>query len=119
MVEEDVRSTIAEGLTVVLMYHHDCPICADMLPKYSNYYRQMTEQGNAEFKIAFLAVPPLAETGPVPADTPCIKGKMTDEQSSQIMSPYVLALLDGQLVKTWEQGTAPEPETLLDQIFAP
>jgi hypothetical protein len=118
VVEEDVRSTIAEGLTVVLLYHHDCPVCADMVPKYSDYYRQMTEQGNIEFKIAFLAVPPLAESGPVPADTSCIKGKMTDAQSWQIMSPYVVALLDGQLVKTWDQGTAPEPETLLDQIFA-
>lgn len=25
--------------------------------------------------------------------------------------------LAGELVKTWEQGTAPEPENILDEIF--
>ena len=33
-----------------------------------------------------------------------------------ITSPYVIALLDGQLIKEWKQGTAPEPETLMDEI---
>jgi hypothetical protein len=33
------------------------------------------------------------------------------------MSPYVVALLDGELIKTWEQGTAPEPEMILEEVF--
>jgi len=118
VVEENLRSQMAQGLTVVLMYHHDCPTCAEMAPKYSDYCRQMSEQGNEEFKIVFLAVPPYAETGPIPADTTCLKGTLTDQQNWQIMSPYVVALLDGQLVKTWEQGTAPEPENIIDEIMA-
>lgn len=118
VVEEDLRSQMTQGLTVVLMYHHDCPVCAEMVPKYNEYCRQMSEQGNEEFKIVFLAVPPYGENGPIPADTVCLTGKLTDQQNWQIMSPYVVALLDGQLVKTWKQGTAPEPENIIDEIMS-
>jgi hypothetical protein len=117
VVEEEVRQQISESLTVVLMYHHDCEICAEKVPAYSDYYAEMVELGNGEFKIAFLAMPPYGEEGPVPKDTSCILGTLTDEQDWLVMSPYVVALLDGELVKTWEQGTAPEPEKILEEVF--
>ena len=79
----------------------------------------LVELGNGEFKIAFLAMPPYGEEGPVPKDTSCILGTLTDEQDWLVMSPYVVALLDGELVKTWEQGTAPEPEDILEEVFGP
>jgi hypothetical protein len=89
-----------------------------MAPKYSEYYRQMLEQGEDAFKIAFLAVPPYHdEEDTVPDDTPCILGKLTDEENWGLMSPYVVALLDGELMKTWKQGTAPEPENIIDEVF--
>jgi hypothetical protein len=117
VVEDDVRAQLSEGVVIVLMYHHDCPTCADMVPKYSTYYKDMTEQGNDTFKIAFLAIPPYAETGPVPADTTCILGKLTDQKNWQVMSPYVVALLNGELIKTWKEGTAPEPDKIYDEVF--
>lgn len=117
VVEDDVRQQISEGLTIVLMYHHDCPTCAEVVPAYSKYYADMQEQGNDAFKIAFIAVPPFAEAGPVPDDTTCILGTLTDEQKWEVMSPYVVALLDGELMKTWKQGTAPKAEEILDQVF--
>ncbi|HPO71089.1 MAG TPA: hypothetical protein PKV53_12405, partial [Anaerohalosphaeraceae bacterium] len=116
IVEETVRKELAEGIAVVLMYHYDCPTCAQMVPLYSAYCKQMTEQGNEAFKIAFLAVPPYGQ-GPVPADTTCIQGTLTDQQKWELTSPYVVALLDGQIVKTWPQGTAPAPDKILDDIF--
>ncbi len=116
VVEDDVRAQISEGMAVVLMYHHDCPTCADVVPAYSKYYAQMVEQGNDAFKIAFLAVPPYAETGPVPDDTTCILGKMTDTEKWEVMSPYVVFLLNGELIKSWKQGTAPDADKILDEI---
>ncbi|HOK96895.1 MAG TPA: hypothetical protein PKW71_12305 [Anaerohalosphaeraceae bacterium] len=116
IVEETVRKELAEGIAVVLMYHYDCPTCAQMVPLYSAYCKQMTEQGNEAFKIAFLAVPPYGQ-GPVPADTTCLQGTLTDQQKWELTSPYVVALLDGQIVKTWPQGTAPAPDKILDDIF--
>lgn len=117
VVEDDVRAQISRGLTVVMMHRYDCPVCEDMVPRYSDYYRQMTEQDSAEFKIAFLAIPPYGDKDHVPEDTTCISGKLTDTQKWEITSPYVVALLDGELVKTWPQGTAPEPEKILDEVF--
>ena len=117
--EDDVRDEITQGLVVVFMYHHDCPTCAEMSPKYSDYYNGMTEQGNEAFKFVFLAIPPYGEEVPVPDDTTCINGKLSDKQKWELMSPYVVALLDGELVKTWEQGTAPEPDEILEEIFEP
>ena len=119
VVEDDVRAQLSKGMAVILMYHHDCPTCADVVPAYSAYYKEMAEQGNDAFKIAFLAVPPYAETGPVPADTTCILGTLTDAEKWELMSPYVVVLLEGELMKTWEQGTAPEPDKILDEVFGP
>lgn len=117
VVEDDVREQLSSGLVAILMYHHDCPDCAVMVPQYSAYYADMLEQGNEAFKIAFLAIPPYSEEGPVPEDTMCILGKLTDEEKWEVTSPYVVALLDGELVKTWPQGTAPEAENILDEVF--
>ena len=119
VVEDDVREQIAEGLVVVMMYRYDCAVCEDMAPRYSHYYKEMTEQGLDAFKIAFLEIPPYGgeDDVHVPEDTLCMEGKLTDERKWQLMSPVVVALLDGQLVKQWPQGTAPEPEDLLSEIF--
>jgi hypothetical protein len=117
VVEDDVREQLSSGLVAILMYHHDCPDCAVMVPQYSAYYADMLEQGNEAFKIAFLAIPPYSEEGPVPEDTMCILGKLSDKEKWEVTSPYVVALLDGELIKTWPQGTAPEPDKILDEIF--
>jgi hypothetical protein len=114
----DIADQLKEGVVVVLIYHHDCPICATMVPRYDQYYKKMKELGDESMKIAFVAVPPYGDKGPVPADTICLRGKLTekDEQKFAIMSPYVVALFNGQLVKTWKQGTAPEPDKIMNEI---
>jgi vacuolar-type H+-ATPase subunit I/STV1 len=119
VIEDEVRQQIREGLVVVMMHRFDCEVCEEMVPRYSDYYREMTEQGMDEFKIVFLAIPPYGDEDHVPEDTTCITGQLSDEQKWGLMSPYVVALLDGELVKTWEQGTAPEPEMILEEIFEP
>ncbi len=118
VVEDEVREQISEGLAIVVMHRHDCSICVEMAPKYSEYYAEMLEQGNDAFKIAFLAVPPYHEKeDTVPDDTPCILGKLTDKEKWGLMSPYVVALLEGELMKTWKEGTAPDPDKILDEVF--
>lgn len=114
----DIADQLKEGVVVVLMYHHDCPTCATIVPKYDEYARRMKELEDDSMKFAFVAIPPYSDKGPVPADTLCLKGKLADTEKWAITSPYVAALLDGQLVKTWKQGTAPEPNAILDEIFA-
>ena len=117
VVEDDVRQQISEGLVVVMMHRYDCPTCEEMAPQYSEYYKEITEQGVDEFKIAFLSIPPYGDEDHVPDDTTCILGTLTDEKNWQLMSPLVVALLDGELIKTWEPGTAPEPANILEEVF--
>ncbi len=113
----DIADQLKSGIAVILMYHHDCPTCAQMVPLYDEYAKKMARQGETLMTIAFVAVPPYGQSGPVPEDTPCLKGRLSDKQKWAIMSPYVVALVDGGFVKDWPQGTAPQPETLLDEIF--
>ncbi|MFZ9012153.1 MAG: hypothetical protein ACO20W_09715, partial [Anaerohalosphaeraceae bacterium] len=117
VIEDEVRQQVSEGLVVVMMHRYDCDVCEEMVPRYSEYYQELVDQGANEFKIAFLAIPPYGDGDHVPDDTICINGRLSDEQQWGLMSPYVVALLDGELVKTWEQGTAPEPEMILEEIF--
>jgi hypothetical protein len=113
----DIADQLKHGVTVVLMYHHDCPTCATMVPLYSEYCKAMQEKGDKPLQVAFVAIPPYYPEGPVPADTVCLHGKMSDKEKWAIMSPYVVALIDGGFVRDWPQGSAPEPENLLDEIF--
>jgi hypothetical protein len=114
----DIADQLKQGLVVVLMYHHDCPTCATMVPKYDQYIRKMKATGDESLRVAFLAIPPYSDKGPVPADTICLRGKLSDRQKWAIMSPYVVALIDGRVVKAWKQGTAPDPDKIMDEIFA-
>jgi thiol-disulfide isomerase/thioredoxin len=115
----DSADQLKEGMVVVLMYHHDCPTCAKIVPLYDEYYRKMEKLGDTSMKFAFIAIPPYSDKGPVPANTVCLKGKLSDAKKWEIMSPYVVALIDGQLIKTWKQGTAPEPDKIMDELFPP
>lgn len=117
VVEDDVRKQLSEGMAVVLMHRYDCPTCEEVVPGYSDYYKEMVDQGNDAFKIAFLAIPPYGQVDHVPDDTTCIVGKLSDQEKWELMSPYVVVLLDGELIKTWKQGTAPEAENILDEVF--
>lgn len=112
----DIAEQLKNGVVVVYMYHHDCPVCAESIPKYEAYSKEM---GAEVFKVAYVAIPPYGKdgSGPVPADTTALHGKLSDKQDWAITSPFVVALLDGSVVKQWPQGGAPEPARILDEIF--
>ncbi len=117
----DIAKQMKEGLVIAYMYHHDCSTCAKSVPKYEEYIKKMKEIDAVEFQLAYLAIPPYSTdgSGPVPADTTTLHGKLTDKEKWAITSPFVVALLDGSVVKQWPQGSAPEPDMILDEIFAP
>ena len=117
VVEDDVRQQLTQGLVVVVMHRYDCSTCAYVVPEYSDYYKETTEQGTDMFKIAFLSIPPFSDHDHVPEDTLCIQGRLTDERDWLLTSPYVVALLNGEKNKEWPAGAAPDPENLIDEIF--
>jgi hypothetical protein len=116
VVEEDVREAISSVLVIVMMHRHDCIVCEEMSPAYSEYYGQMVADGDDNFKIAFLEIPEYGDDSHVPDDTLCPSGRLSDQQKFQIMSPYVVLLIDGQFIYGWPRGTAPQPDTILDEL---
>jgi hypothetical protein len=116
LVHVDIADQLTNGIVIVYMYHHDCSTCAASVPKYETYSKTKEAE---ELKIAYIAIPPYGQegSGPVPSDTLCLHGKLTDKEKWAITSPFVVALLDGSVVKTWPQGSAPEPDRILDEIF--
>lgn len=112
----DIAEQLKEGLVVVYLYHYDCSTCAASVPKYEAYSKELAAIGDDAFTIAYIAIPPYGK-GPVPDDTLCLHGKLSDRQKWAISSPLVVALLDGSVVRQWPQGFAPEPNHVLDEIF--
>lgn len=116
VVEDDVRNEMTQGMVVVFMHRYDCSTCAEIAPRYSDYCKEMTKQGNDDFKIVFLAITEDSDEDPIPKDTTCIKGNLTDEENWEVNSPLVVLLLDGEFMKNWPEGTAPEPENIFDEL---
>lgn len=119
LVHIDIADQLKEGIVIAYMYHHDCSICAGSIPKYETYSKEMAATGESGLKIAYISIPPYAPegTGPIPPDTICLHGKLTDTEKWAITSPFVVALLEGSVIKTWPQGSAPEPDQILDEMF--
>ena len=117
----DIADQLTDGIVVAYMYHWDCSTCAESIPKYEAYNQELSRMGLDEFKIAYLAIPPYGPegAGPVPADTTALHGKLTDQRRWAVTSPFVVALFEGKVAKTWPQGSSPEPDEILDEIFSP
>ncbi|MCD4831380.1 MAG: hypothetical protein K8R02_06175 [Anaerohalosphaeraceae bacterium] len=109
----NIAETLGSGIWVVLMYHTDCPDCADAVPEYEQFQRSLAGNDDA-IRFAFIGMPPYAEpgTGPVPGDSICTLGRLSDAKKWFVQSPLVVVLLDGRVLGVWE-GNAPN----LDEIF--
>jgi thiol-disulfide isomerase/thioredoxin len=109
----DIADSLRSGSVVVLLYHYDCPDCKEAIPLYEKMSREL---GDAVL-FAFIAVPPhgAGEQDPVPADTMCLKGSLDAKKKWFLMTPVVVLLQDGAVVKSWE-GKAPNLDELLEAL---
>jgi len=115
----DIAGELKNGIWVVLMYHYDCPDCAEAMPIYDEMYRGI--MGNDDvMRFAFVHLPPFDTNGgigPVPENTVCKLGRINTEKMFYVETPVVVVLLDGSVLGAWE-GEAPEFDTLLDTAFS-
>jgi thiol-disulfide isomerase/thioredoxin len=111
----DVADSLRQGIVVALLYHHDCPDCAEAIPQYDKISKEMGSGSTIRF--AFIAVPPYgtAEQDPVPADTKCLTGKLDASKKWYFQTPVVVLLQDGAVVKSWE-GEAPSLDDILNAL---
>ena len=111
----DIAEQLNEGTWVVMLYHHDCPDCAEAIPRYERMAEHLSE--NEEFlRVALIEVPPLAK-GPIGHDSPCTLGCLSRVKEWFVTTPAVALLNDGQVSAAWE-GDAPGFDTILARVVA-
>jgi len=112
----DIADSLRSGIAVAVLYHYDCPLCQEAIPRYDQLSRTM---GGSEdtIKFAFIEAPPYADKGYdiVPDDTSCLTGRLDESKHWYIASPLVVLLIDGSVAKSWE-AYAPRFDEILSAI---
>ncbi len=113
----DIRQQLQTGLWVVLLYHYDCPDCAEAIPLYEKMYASLKGNESA-MNFAFIETPPYGKENQqlVSPDSEVVRGRLSDEKKWFLQTPVVVVLHNGEALKAWE-GTAPTFNELLDAAF--
>jgi thiol-disulfide isomerase/thioredoxin len=113
----DIAESLRSGITVVLLYHDDCPDCREAIPLYDRISRELLTGGEGLIQIAFVEIPPYGsqEDSPIPPDTPCLTGRLDASKKWYITTPLIVATVDGSVVKAWECQT-PTLDEILDAV---
>jgi thiol-disulfide isomerase/thioredoxin len=114
----DIADSLKSGITIVVFYSTECESCHQAIPIYDQICRDMA--GNEDsILFAFIEIPPYApeKNSLIPADTPCLRGKLDSSKAWYTQTPLIVALRDGLAVKTWE-GQAPMLDEILNAVFA-
>jgi hypothetical protein len=92
----DVGETLKNGNWLVVLYHHDCPRCLEMIPRYEDQARQSANDPNAPC-VALIEVPPFGapEALPISSDSPCVLGQLSDKKEWFVETPAVLLIRSG------------------------
>lgn len=109
----DIAQQLQQGMWVVMIYHYDCPHCAEAIPRYERMARDLAGNGNF-LKIALIEVPPYGNS-PVSQNSPCFRGRMDNSKAWFVTTPAVAFMIDGQVRATWEEE-APDFKTILEEI---
>ena len=113
----DISDRLNTGLWVVLMYHYDCPDCAEAIPVYLEMQRSLAGNENA-INFAFIEMPPYGSEKQqlISSDADIVRGKLSDKKKWFVQTPVVVVLNDGTAVSAYE-GKAPGIDELLNAAF--
>ena len=98
----DIGNQLAKGDWVVLLYHHDCPQCAEAIPVYEQIGRALA--GNENYlQIAIIEMPPY---GPNEECRPCfsVHGYLSNTKEWFVTTPVVALLRNGEVRMAWESN---------------
>lgn len=110
----DIGEQLKEGNWLVVLYHHDCPDCAEALPQIEAMAREL--EGNEEFlRFALVEVPPYGD-GAIGNYINVKLGKLNAGKEWFITTPAVALLENGQVASAWE-GKAPDMEEVIRNIY--
>lgn len=95
------RSALSKGKWLLVIYHHDCPMCQEALPR----YQDRSKKGE---RIAFVEVPPLATPAqqPVRKDPAWIVTSLTADRMWFFPMLTRFEIADGVVKRTWSGDQA-------------
>jgi hypothetical protein len=95
----NIGEQLGRGEWVVVLYHHGCPKCAEIIPEYEARARALGGHANGP-RIALIEIPPYGEPtwGPVSPSSACASGRLSDVKDWFITTPAILDLREGVVV---------------------
>ena len=90
-----VRERLVEGEWIVVLYHHDCPVCQEMMAAYRKLAKKLAS-GSSVTRMALIEVPPCSGTDPPTAlcSDFVVLGKLSNRKEWFVQTPVVVVLHD-------------------------
>jgi hypothetical protein len=112
----DIADSLQENLVIVVLYNTECDTCHKAILLYDQMGRDMAANMDA-IRFAFIEIPPYAKDADdiVPVGTPCLRGKLNSSKKWYMLTPLVVLLQDGIVVKFWE-GQTPQLNEMLEAV---
>ena len=91
-----INFDLSKGRWTVVLYHHDCSTCQEVIPRYERLASLEADQPDAP-RIALIEVPPYASPGSglVKNDSACVFGRLRDSNEWFVRTPAAITLRDG------------------------
>ena len=92
----DVGNVLSSGHWIVVLYHHDCAACQEVIPSYVRWSQRAIGQRDAP-RIALVEMPPYATAGDDLAkdSSPCLVGHLDNQRTWFVRTPVEVVLHDG------------------------
>lgn len=100
----DIADQLKTGNWLVVLYHHDCPSCAEAIPKIEQMSRDL--EGNEDLlKIALIEVPPYAPNNENLTDvnTSCALDKLDQSKEWFVTTPAIMLTQNNTVLQSWEE----------------
>jgi hypothetical protein len=112
----DIAGSLKSNIVIAVLFDTECETCHEAIPLYDRMARDMVGNEDA-IRFAFIEIPPYASEKDdiVPADTPCLQGRLDSSKKWYVQTPLVVVVRDGFVVKFWE-GEIPQLEEILDAL---
>lgn len=108
------RAQLERGSWLVLIHRRDCPICAEVVPRFEYLARDLLADANASLQIAFLELG-LREAAPLLKDSSRsgVWAHTHDDPLEPLPTPIVVALQDGIVLQLWFDPVPTDIDRLL------
>jgi|GEM_PF-495257 len=92
-----IGDELMEGEWIVILYHHDCPKCQEVIPRYERCARQ-ARGGLAARQVSLIEVPPY-DFSATPSKSSCRCGRLSEAKEWFVAAPVELVLRNGVVIK--------------------